>query len=326
MSAGNLLVFDMDGVIMDVSRSYREAVRKTVSLFLAGAKNAERLPHPLFSLEDLDQLKQTGGLNNDWDLTVQTLSLLFSKVTLPDKYLPGDCRFSEAIAGCDVAPLADFLSRHTEPLGEILKGEGKVTCPLVGAWAENDVGSGNLVKQIFQEIYLGGRLFSSIYGLSPRFNPGEGLIDQEDLFISEDILKKLVQNNTLAIATGRPAVEAEYPLERFAIRKYFQAVVSLDDCLNEERRILAQQGRKVNLSKPNPYMLDLIPELLGKTFQNLCYLGDMPDDMQAARASKSGYQAWGVVYSAADPDSLSKKLREAGAQRIIADSQEFLAL
>lgn len=323
MAAENLLVFDLDGVIVDVSRSYREAVRKTVRLFFAGARDAGRLPDPLFPLDDLARLKQTGGLNNDWDLTVQALSLLFTKVTVPDTYAPPEVSFAEAIAGCDISPLIDFLARHPNPLGEVLDRQGKVASPLVLAWSQGDVGTGNLVKQIFQEIYLGRQLFTSIYGIKPFYHLGDGLIDQEKLLIDEKTLKELATRYTLAIATGRPAIEADYPLDRFSIRSYFRVIVSLDDCLTEEKRLLQQSGRKVNLSKPHPYMLDIIPQLLGRSFQKCFYVGDMPDDMQAARSSRAGYLGVGVTFSTSDPESLREKLQAAGASGIISKCREL---
>ena len=49
----NLIVFDMDGVIVDVSESYREAVRQTARLFFKHAPGWDSLPDPLFSLSDL---------------------------------------------------------------------------------------------------------------------------------------------------------------------------------------------------------------------------------------------------------------------------------
>ena len=80
MKLPKLIVFDMDGVLIDVSGSYRETVRKAARLFFAGAKGFESLPDPLFPLTDLASLKQTGGLNNDWDLTALTLHLLFARI------------------------------------------------------------------------------------------------------------------------------------------------------------------------------------------------------------------------------------------------------
>ncbi|MCL5807999.1 MAG: hypothetical protein M1418_05570 [Deltaproteobacteria bacterium] len=47
MKLPKLIVFDMDGVLIDVSGSYRETVRKAARLFFAGAKGFESLPDPL---------------------------------------------------------------------------------------------------------------------------------------------------------------------------------------------------------------------------------------------------------------------------------------
>ncbi|MDD3419852.1 MAG: aminotransferase class I/II-fold pyridoxal phosphate-dependent enzyme [Candidatus Gastranaerophilales bacterium] len=55
----NLIVFDMDGVLIDVGESYRLAVKKTFE-YLSG----KELP-----LEKIQEAKNLGGLNNDWDLT-----------------------------------------------------------------------------------------------------------------------------------------------------------------------------------------------------------------------------------------------------------------
>lgn len=53
------IVFDMDGVIVDASKSYRVVVQKTFKYF----SNLE------VSAEKISELKKMGGLNNDWDLT-----------------------------------------------------------------------------------------------------------------------------------------------------------------------------------------------------------------------------------------------------------------
>ena len=91
MALPKLIVFDMDGVLIDVSGSYRETARKTARLFFDGARGFGKLPDPLFPLTDLAELKQTGGLNNDWDLTAQAIHLLFALVKAPtDPLSPND--------------------------------------------------------------------------------------------------------------------------------------------------------------------------------------------------------------------------------------------
>ncbi|MDI6725403.1 MAG: HAD hydrolase-like protein [Smithellaceae bacterium] len=323
MSPAKLLVFDMDGVIIDVSRSYREAVRQTARLFLTGARGAEKLPDPLFTLADLARLKQSGGLNNDWDLTAQALSLLFTLVKFPPKKNQTESSFDEEIRGCDVSALVEFLARHPDPLGDIYAREGKIENPFVTAWFRGDVGSGNMVKQIFQEIYLGDRLFRSTYGMEPRFHRGKGLIDEETLLIDKETLALLAEGHVLAIATGRPGGEADYALDHFSIRKYFRLMATLDDCLREEGLIFRERGERIALSKPHPYMLDRISELINESFQEYYYLGDMTDDMRAAAASRFGYKGVGILLSSPDPENHRRGLLEAGAHCLIENISEL---
>ena len=54
-----LLIFDIDGVLVDVSKSYRVAIKETAEYFTG--KN--------ISFEEIQEYKNRGGLNNDWDLT-----------------------------------------------------------------------------------------------------------------------------------------------------------------------------------------------------------------------------------------------------------------
>lgn len=315
-----MIVFDMDGVLIDVSRSYRETVRQTARLFFRGAQGFEKLPDPLFSLTDLAALKQTGGLNNDWDLVSQALSLLFALVKAPATAAgSGGHPGHERIQDCDVSDLAAFLSSSPNALMDLWTGYGRRRESFVAECYQGDVGDGNVIKRIFQEIYLGESLFPAIYNLEPVYRKGEGLIDQEVLLIDRAILKELSLKHILAVATGRPRVEADYPLDRFTLREYFRLVVTLDDCTGEEERLFRESGERISLSKPDPFMLDLIPRLIDDQFHGCYYLGDMPDDMLAAASSKTGYRGVGVLLSSPDREGLRKGLLQAGADFIIDD-------
>lgn len=54
-----VIVFDMDGVLVDVSASYREAIRQTVEHFTGTPVTAEAI----------QDYKNAGGWNNDWALS-----------------------------------------------------------------------------------------------------------------------------------------------------------------------------------------------------------------------------------------------------------------
>lgn len=53
------ILFDMDGVLVDVSNSYRVAIQKTVRYFT----------HEKIDVGEITTLKNAGGYNNDWRLT-----------------------------------------------------------------------------------------------------------------------------------------------------------------------------------------------------------------------------------------------------------------
>ncbi len=320
-----LIVFDMDGVIIDVSRSYREAVRMAARLFFEGAASWENLPDPLFSHEDLARIKQSGGLNNDWDLTFLIINLLFTKVKKPLNYQDSSpwISYKRTIRGCDVADLARLLCENSNPLSTLLDKNGRISNDFIASLYTGDIGSGNVIKQIFQEIYLGKALFESTYQVETKIFHGKGLIDQEILLIDKSTLKSLSRYNILAIATGRPRTEAEYPLDLLNLKKYFARILTLDDCIEEEQKRFKKDGKNVSLSKPDPFMLDTVAAALENKVAGYYYVGDMPDDMMAASNSKAGFIAIGVLKSSSDKDRLRRDLERAGADHIIEDFDEL---
>lgn len=67
----DLVIFDMDGVLVDVGNSYRMAIKSTYEFFA----NKE------LGFEEIQNAKNIGGLNNDWDLT--EFLLKNSAITIP---------------------------------------------------------------------------------------------------------------------------------------------------------------------------------------------------------------------------------------------------
>ena len=323
-----LLLFDMDGVLVDVSKSYRDTVRQTARLFLQEACGSASLPNPLFSLADLAAVKQSGGLNNDWDLTRTVLDLLFTKVGCPEIHDSTDpwTRYAGTMEKCDVSDLARHLESISEPLAALLDARNRPANPFIGAMYEGDVGSGNVIKQIFQELYLGKGLFDTTYGFPPAVYHGEGFIDRESLLIGPEILETLSKTGILAIATGRPRAEADYPLDHFHIRRFFSAIYALDDCIGEEQKVLRKTGKTVSLSKPHPFMLDAVADKMRGRFSECYYIGDMPDDMIAAGRSAAGFIGIGFAASSPDKARLTEDLTAAGARRVVDNPSELTNL
>ena len=59
-----LILFDIDGVIRDVTNSYRLAIQETVNFFSGWRP----------SIEDIDSIKSEGCWNNDWDLSLEMIN------------------------------------------------------------------------------------------------------------------------------------------------------------------------------------------------------------------------------------------------------------
>ena len=312
----NLIIFDMDGVLVDVSASYRDTVRKTAYLFFKDSKGASTLMEPLFTLEDLSAVKQSGGLNNDWDLSHRVVTLLMSRV---------NTNGSNNRDEWDVSPLSEYFTETETPLADLLVSAAAFRSAEADFYYRNDVGCGNIIKQIFQEVYLGKELFKSTYNMENEFYKEDGYILREKLFISHDMLAGWAENNTMAIATGRPRAEALYPVKKHKI-DYFKKIYSLDECLEAEKKALERGESDVSYSKPHPFMLDKLAEQFtagGEQYNEYFYVGDMPDDMLAANASAHGFKGIAVLYSAPDKKGSLERLKNAGASVIVESAEEL---
>ncbi len=59
-----IILFDIDGVIRDVTNSYRMAIQETVHYFCKWKP----------SIQDIDSIKSEGCWNNDWDLSLELIN------------------------------------------------------------------------------------------------------------------------------------------------------------------------------------------------------------------------------------------------------------
>jgi len=182
-----------------------------------------------------------------------------------------------------------------------------------------------LVKRIFQEIYL-GKKFTSRYHLSPLFYVGKGLYLQEKTLIPKKILAFLREKIRMGIASGRPRFEAELALKRFRLHPYFNSVVTLDECEEEENCIFRSTGKKIKCSKPHPYSILRAVQEIGIPHPRCGYVGDVVDDMLAAQKAKKDLNllAIGFLSGQSNRKTAREGLIKAGADLVITDPKELL--
>jgi HAD superfamily hydrolase (TIGR01548 family) len=341
----DLLIFDMDGVLVDVSKSYRKTIRRTVQTYLESCLGFQKKGRKgWITDEEISLFKSAGGFNNDWDLTSGLLLYLLS--TSGIRPLPRRKRFSsipEAVSylrtesfpfrrKISIRPkrreLLSFLEKVSSKGGG-LRGLRRILKTAWEGWVYS-VGypdGENLVKRIFQEVYL-GRMFSRRYHLRPIFYKGKGLYLQERILIPRKILSTLRKRARMGIASGRPGFEAELALRRLHLHPYFDSVVTLNECEAEENRIFLSTGKRIECSKPRPYSILKVVEEIGIPDPHCAYVGDVADDVLAARAAKRYLQmlSVGFVRGHGNKKIARESMKRAGADLVIENPKQLLGL
>ncbi|KAB8330582.1 TIGR01548 family HAD-type hydrolase [Scytonema tolypothrichoides VB-61278] len=82
LSPKAIVVFDIDGVVRDVSGSYRRAIADTVQHFTEGAYRSTPL--------DIDRLKSEGVWNNDWEASQELIYRYFETLSYTREQLQLD--------------------------------------------------------------------------------------------------------------------------------------------------------------------------------------------------------------------------------------------
>lgn len=236
------IIFDIDGVLVDVSNSYRTAIAKTAEYFT----RQEVLS------EEINELKQQTGFNNDWDLTEALIKKRGVSVTYQK------------------------------------------------------------IVDKFQELYLGvnGKegLMRSINSSRALSQSEKGLIENEKWLLDRNLLEDLSKKYLIGILTGRSREEAFIPLRKAGAEKYFSVIVAMEDC-----------GGK---GKPNPFGLNLVMEKLRVVDKaNSIYVGDVPDDMRAAK--NAGMIGIGCLPPQNKTNELKESLISAGTKEVLQEVNEI---
>lgn len=272
------VIFDIDNVLIDTRRSYHDAIRWTVEIYLtSGSIPFFTPPRPsrrpqLLSIKDVDRFKWLGGFNDDWDCCYGLLTYILN--------LPVKSRsFLDLKRTIDLNGFAKRVKRRPLGVSGIVNLLGRSSAVLI-----------EKISRIFQEVYLGKDLFQKVQFKRPLYWNKRGLIHKERFIFRKSTLVKLKKWGVkLGIATGRPRFEARHALERFGVLHLFEAITSIDDVRKAEREM------RQSLRKPHPYSLLETARQLGVR-DRLMYIGDLPDDILAAEKAKESIDISSVAF------------------------------
>jgi len=259
------IIFDCDGVLIDVTESYDVTINKTISYVLKEIADIT-VDTPLTN-EILLKFKSTGGFNDEIDITYSGILCFIAakKLSKDPAELILDVLNNADDTG--IAYIEDFLNKIDVDIADIKSRLGYPSTD------KND-----LIHATFDQLFFGPELYSKIFQKESKFSE-KGFIENDNVIVNSELIEALKKrfNSKIAIVTGRG----------------FNAISSsLKEILNQfnvENSVFLEDESR-DLAKPNPQ--SLIRAMKGLGSKNCLYVGDSMEDMiLAQKASELGFQA-----------------------------------
>lgn len=256
------IILDIDGVVIDVTPSFRVAISQTVQHFfqrILGFDGDEILLAP----GETQLFKLAGGFNNDWDLSSSVVLFYLVK--------------GEKLGTRDLSRLRkegqtiEDLTTAIRRAGGGLENAQEVLCPTLTSEQRKRVEKAwdrTKIARLFQELYGGTDYCRRLYGFDPPFNRRRGLLNEERILLDKEILTPFLPR--VAVFTGRTETETEVALEK----------ASLKDMIPPEQ-IVFDGGAPEEMKKPRPGALIKLAQQMGSKVT--VYVGDVPDDLMTVK-------------------------------------------
>ena len=308
-----VILFDLDGTLIDVSGSYDFAVARTVELYCKKVAGLS-VEGELVTVDELAALRSAGGFNNDWDLAAGLT------IWALDQYRGSSS--SATVSNAVYSTLPSVIDRIRAGGGGLtgLGGCVEQSSLRLVRHSGSSIHTSSIVR-IFQEVYLGEQ-FRPVYGLSNECWDGPAACRRERPLLRGMVLEELAERGSPGVVTGRPKLEAELAVSMLSEWLSPRVVVSDDDLVD------AGGHHRPDWRKPAGEPLRMALEQIGgDTTEVAMYLGDLPDDVVAVRnaGSLTGRRIYsiGCAYGAADPGARAELLRSVGADQVVLKSDEL---
>jgi len=248
MTNDDLLVFDVDGVLLDTSQSFPLAIQRALEHY-AGLKNMENFKAP--PLAELQKFKQISGFNNDWDLAEGALIYAIQR--------------SAFAVSVDLLTFLMLVEREGGGLIGIDRWMQSIEGERTKLIRQNY--NSALIRQLTQEHYAGIKYCKKLYGFDPEYVSAEGAVENETVLIDPDLFKEIPLH--IGIYTGRNRTELEVALDQIGLSSIEKENLHFDDGVT---------------IKPNPEPLYTLAKDVGA--ERILFVGDARDDWQTVRNFK----------------------------------------
>ena len=296
------VIFDMDGVLLDISQSIRVVNCLAVPYYLRTVLGWPA-PDDLLTSSDIELFKNAGGFNDDWDLTYALVLHYVAKGRENPSAAPETLNVLQPNLNRYAARIKErggWLRAAEEMVFEHLTREDRLA-------VETDYRK-YLVKQIFQEMFAGEHC-RRLYGFDPTLYTGPGYIARDRPLLD---LSKLPEGKILGVQTGRTLEEARIGLE----------MCGLAERIPETHLVTKSDG----FQKPKPGGLAALAGRLG--FSCGIYIGDALDDLRTVQSFNAAHAPTAFlsaqVLTGPAGRANEKLFRTAGADLVAADVNEVL--
>ena len=292
------LIFDCDGVLIDITKSYDETIIRTTKYVLETLANISDSINIDFKI--IDGFKSTGGFNDEVDLTYAVILSIFTAKKLKKDQTEFIFTVIKNSDSTGIKSVENFLKTQTD-ISEIVN---KLSYP--GTHKEN------ILYQIFDQLFYGPNLYSKLFKTISKFSDS-GLIENDDVIFNNQLCVKLQKKfgHQISMVTGRGKESVKYSLKHLLEKFDLKNSVFLED---ESRE----------LAKPNPQAL--VNSITGMNSKSCLYVGDsMEDFLMAKKSTILGHKTifCGIIGTSKNPME-KLKLFEQNEAILVLDSINLL--
>jgi len=270
------IIFDCDGVLIDITKSYDETIIKTVQYVLENFAKIDDSIKVNFAI--IDGFKATGGFNDEVDLAYAAIISFVAAKKLKKDPMKFIFTVIENSDSSGIVSVQNFLKNQID-ISEIIT---KLSYP-----GPHDK---NILYQIFDQLFYGPQLYLKLFQNTSKFSD-PGLIENDTVIFNDNLSEKLQKKfgKQISMVTGRGKESVSYSLKKLLNTFDLKNSVFLED---ESR----------DLAKPNPTAL--VNSITGMNSKSCLYIGDsMEDFIMAKKATILGNNATfcGIIGTSKNP-------------------------
>lgn len=211
---------------------------------------------------------------------------------------------------------------------DLLFNIGKDQIEIIRRLCPYDIEKSDLLRRLFDEIYLGSDLFQKFSNIKPKFNFPDGLIQKETTIPSLETLAKLKEIfSPMGIYSERPRKEGLYILKKLGLMEYFDRETLI---FNDEIKAWSQSNSIQFTGKPDARaFVSLFKKIISEN-HTVAYIGDtISDALMIKNAKALGKQNLifiGTLSSSASKSELNERYMKLGAEAIVKDVNSIVTI